>query len=102
MLVNLVDIHVKAESVEPFQRITLENVRHSRQEPGIARFDLIRNLEDPAHFTLIEVFRSQDAIAAHRETPHYRVWKEEVEPMMARPRHAGRYEAVDVAVGGDR
>ena len=95
MLVNLVDILVNPESVAAFQRITLENVRHSRQEPGIARFDLIRHLEDPARFMLVEVFRSEEAVAAHRETAHYRVWKEEVEPMMARPRHAQRYRAVE-------
>lgn len=95
MLVTLVDVHVKPESTEAFQRITLENVRHSRREPGIARFDLIRHIEDPCRFTLIEVFRSEEAVAAHRETAHYRVWKETVEGMMERPRHAQRFQSVE-------
>lgn len=100
MWVNLIDVHVHPESAEAFQRITLGNVRLSRQEPGIARFDLIRQVDDPAHFMLIEVFRSEEAIAAHRETAHYRVWKEEVEAMMARPRQAQHFLAVAPDVGG--
>ena len=95
MLVNLVDILVTPQSVDAFQRIALENVRYSRQEPGIARFDLIHHLEDPARFMLVEVFRSDEAVAAHRQTAHYRVWKETVEPMMARPRQALRYRLVE-------
>lgn len=102
MRVNLIDIHVHPESAEAFQRITLENVRHSRQEPGIARFDLIRHVDDPAHFLLVEVFRSEEAIASHRETAHYRVWKEEVESMMARPRQALHFLSVAPDSGGDQ
>lgn len=102
MRVNLIDIHVHPESAEAFLRITLENVRHSLEEPGIARFDLIRHVEDPAHFMLIEVFRSEAAIEAHRETAHYRVWKEEVEAMMVRPRQAQHFAAVTSDSGGGR
>ncbi len=102
MLVNLIDIHVNPESAEAFQRMTLENVRHSRRESGIARFDLIRHIEDPAHFMLIEVFHSDEAVVAHRETGHYRVWKEEVESMMARPRSTQHFEAVEADAGGYR
>jgi quinol monooxygenase YgiN len=90
MLITLVSIHVKPEAVEAFKAATIENSRNSVLEPGIARFDFTQQLDDPARFVLIEVFRDEAAIAAHRETRHYEVWRDTVAEMMAEPRTAVR------------
>jgi autoinducer 2-degrading protein len=55
MLIVHVHVHVKPEFVEAFRQATLENARHSVQEPGIARFDVIQQLDDPTRFVLVEV-----------------------------------------------
>ena len=86
MLVVHVFVHVKPAFVEAFKAATVENARNSVQEPGIARFDVLQNEEDPTRFMLVEAYRDRKATAAHKETPHYRAWVEAVTPMMAEPR----------------
>lgn len=91
MLIVLVYVHVKPDCIQAFQRITTENARNSIQEPGIARFDVIQQADDPARFVLIEVYRDSDAPAKHKETPHYLTWRDQVTDMMAEPRYSLKY-----------
>jgi quinol monooxygenase YgiN len=91
MLIVQVMIEVKADQVEAFKAATLENARNSRQEPGIARFDVIQQQDDPTRFVLVEVYRHEEAPAAHKETAHYAQWRDAVAPMMATPRHSIKY-----------
>ena len=91
MLVTLVQARVKPECVEPFKSATHENAHHSVKETGIARFDLIQQQDDPTRFVLIEVYRTPDAPAAHKETRHYQAWRDTVAPMMAEPRTSVKY-----------
>jgi quinol monooxygenase YgiN len=86
MLVVHVHVKVKPERVEDFKRATVENATNSVREPGIARFDVGQQADDPTRFVLVEVYRAADDPARHKETAHYRKWKEAVEPMMAEPR----------------
>ena len=86
-----VHVHVKPESIEGFKQATLENARHSVQEAGIARFDVIQQADDPTHFVLVEVYRSADAPAKHKQTSHYDRWRDAVVHMMAEPRSSVRF-----------
>ena len=94
MLVVHVHVHVKPEFVEPFKQATLANARESIKEPGIARFDFAQRQDDPTRFVLTEAYRSAEAPAAHKETPHYLVWRDAVAPMMAEPRAAVKFGTV--------
>lgn len=94
MLIVHVHVHVKPEFVESFMQATIENAGASVREPGIVRFDVIQQQDDPVRFVLIEVYRSPDAASAHKETAHYAKWRDAVAPMMAEPRHSVRYNAV--------
>ncbi|HYK91421.1 MAG TPA: antibiotic biosynthesis monooxygenase, partial [Acidobacteriota bacterium] len=58
MLIVHVFVHVKADQVEPFKAATIENARNSVEEPGVARFDVIQQLDDPTRFVLIEIYRT--------------------------------------------
>ena len=89
-----VQVRVKPESVADFIKVTLENARASVQEPGIARFDVVQQQDDETRFVLVEVYRSAEAPAAHRETAHYLRWRDAVEPMMAEPRQRAIYKEV--------
>ena len=86
MLIAHIHVHVKPESVEEFRQATIGNARASVQEPGIARFDVAQQQDDATRFVLIEVYRTAEGPAAHRETAHYLKWRDLVEPMMAEPR----------------
>jgi autoinducer 2-degrading protein len=94
MLIVHVHVHVKPESVADFRQATIENARSSVQEPGIARFDFVEQQDDRTRFVLIEVYRSAEAAAAHKETAHYAKWRDAVATMMAEPRHSVKYNCV--------
>ncbi len=91
MLIVHVFVHVKSNQVEAFRNATLENARNSIQEPGIARFDIIQQQDDLTRFVLVEVYRTPDDPARHKETGHYKKWRDTVADMMAEPRTSIKY-----------
>ena len=94
MLIVHVFVHVKPEAIEAFKLATTENARHSVQEPGIARFDVVQQVDNPAKFVLVEVYRQADAPAKHKETSHYAKWRDAVADMMAEPRTSVKHSNV--------
>jgi autoinducer 2-degrading protein len=94
MLVVAVDIQVVAGREDEFREASLANARASLAEPGILRFDVLQDRADPAHFTLMEVYRDDDAPAAHKETKHYAVWRDTVADMMAHARSSTKFDAL--------
>jgi quinol monooxygenase YgiN len=92
MLIVVVNVHVVESGVEAFVAATLENARASLREPGIARFDVVQQADDPTRFLLIEVYRTADAPAAHKATAHYATWRDAVASLMASPRTSQKYE----------
>jgi quinol monooxygenase YgiN len=94
MLVVHVHVQVKPESVDAFKQASLANALESLKEPGIVRFDVVQQQDDPARFVLVEAYRTPQAPAAHKETRHYQAWRDVVAPMMAVPRTSMRFESV--------
>jgi (4S)-4-hydroxy-5-phosphonooxypentane-2,3-dione isomerase len=92
MHVVIVSIHVKQESIDAFITATLDNASNSVKEPGVARFDFYQQTDDPTHFTLIEVYRSEHAPLRHRETSHYLRWNNAVSEMIAESRSKVIYQ----------
>lgn len=92
MLIVHVFVHVKADYVERFKSASIENARHSLQEPGIARFDVLQQKDDPARFLLVEVYLSEEDTGRHKETEHYKNWRDTVAGMMAESRFSIKYE----------
>jgi (4S)-4-hydroxy-5-phosphonooxypentane-2,3-dione isomerase len=99
MLVVHVHARVRPGRAGDFLEATLANARASLDEPGVLRFDVIQDEDDPDHVVLVEVYRDGDAAAAHKQTAHYAAWRDRVAEMMARPRESARYSAV-FPVGG--
>jgi len=91
---------VKPEFVDRFKEATIENARNSVLEPGIARFDVIQQADDPERFVLVEVYRDRQASIAHKDTAHYARWRDAVAEMMAEPRRGVAYSAVFPAAEG--
>lgn len=94
MLIVHVFVHVTPESVDAFRAATIENARNSVQEPGIVRFDVIQQDDDPTQFVLVEMYRDAEAPARHKETAHYAVWRDTVASMMAEPRRSVKYHEI--------
>lgn len=100
MLVVHVHVQVKSEETDAFLRATMENARQSIQEPGICRFDVIRQVDDPTRFVLVEVYRTEQDPARHKETAHYATWRDRVADMMAAPRSSCKYHNLFPEDGG--
>jgi (4S)-4-hydroxy-5-phosphonooxypentane-2,3-dione isomerase len=94
MLVVHVQVQVKPECVEAFRAATVANAEASVKEPGIARFDVVQQNDDPTRFVLVEVYRDEQAPAQHKETAHYAKWRDTVAPMMAQPRSSVKFANV--------
>lgn len=94
MFIVHVHVTVKPECIDAFKQATLANARASVHEPGIARFDVIQQQDQPAHFLLVEVYRAPDAALRHKETPHYATWRDTVADMMAVPRTSVKFNNI--------
>ena len=91
MYIVIVNIQVKEEFVSQFIEATKENVANSIKEAGIARFDFIQHINEPTRFALIEVYRTEQDSGLHKETDHYKKWRDTVAPMMASERKSDKY-----------
>ncbi len=89
-----VTVRVKPEAVDAFREATLINARASVTEPGIARFDVLQDRDAPTTFVLVEIYRTVDAPAAHKDTEHYKRWRDTVADMMAVPRTSLKYASL--------
>lgn len=94
MFIVHVFVHVKKGQVEAFKKATIENAQNSIKEQGIARFDVVQQQDDPTRFVLVEVYRTSEDPAKHKETGHYKKWKETVAEMMAEPRSSIKFSNV--------
>ena len=94
MIILQVHIHVKPEFTEAFRSATIDNARHSSQEPGIARFDFLQDSDDPNRFSLWEVYYNEEGVAAHKLTAHYARWVETTKDMFAEARTRNWYKGI--------
>ena len=92
----IVQVHVTVEedAVQLFKTATVENAKNSIKEPGIAKFDVLQQKDDPSRFVLIEVYQDEEAAMAHKRTEHYLEWRSVVEDLMAEPRYSIKYTNV--------
>jgi quinol monooxygenase YgiN len=91
---------VKPDAVDTFRAATLENAQASVREPGVARFDVVQERDDPTRFVLIEAYRTADAPDAHKATAHYLKWRDTVAALMAEPRTSRKFTNVFPEDGG--
>jgi len=91
MYIVHVFVHVKEEHIEVFKTVTIENAKDSIEEAGITRFDIVQQHDDPARFVLVEVYRSFEDTAKHKQTQHYIRWRDAVAHMMAEPRFSTKF-----------
>src|SRR3954469_21055272 len=94
MLVVHIHVHVKPEHVEAFMAATRKNSEESLREPGVARFDVVQQADDRTRFVFVEAYKTPDAPAQHKQTPHYAAWRDAVEPMLQSPRTSVKFDSV--------
>jgi autoinducer 2-degrading protein len=92
----IVFISVKPEKVDDFIKCTVENVKNSKKEPGVINFEFMQNTGESSKFILMEEYKDKQASIQHKETRHYRLWRDEVVEMMAVPRQGIWYKKISV------
>ena len=70
-LVLVVTVKAHPDVVERLKPAMLENAASSAQEEGCLQFDVILSQDDAHTFIFYEVYKNEEALASHRETPHF-------------------------------
>ena len=94
MIIVEIFVNVKEEYIEDFRIATIHNAKNSVKEPGIVRFDVLQEMDDPTKFVLVEVYKDENAPRKHKETLHYQNWRDAVKDMMAIPRSSRKLKNV--------
>src|SRR4026208_1679292 len=85
---------VNPEHIDAFKAATLANAQASLREPGIERFDVMQQSDDPTRLVLVEAYRTPAAPGPHKRPAHYATWRDAVAPMMASPRSSVKFDNV--------
>ncbi len=91
MFLTICNLHITEDGIDAFVEASMANALASRKEPGVLQFDLAQMNDDPHRFVLVEVYKDQEAVAAHKTTAHYLKWREDVADLMATPRVTYQY-----------
>ena len=76
MLAIWVKVRVKAAMREKFLKaIEVDALGSERDEPGCLRFNVLQDEKDENVYFFYEVYKDQAALEAHRNMPHYAVWR---------------------------
>lgn len=94
MFVIHMHVHVKKDRIEEFIQASRENAQASLSEPGVKRFNIFQQDESNDCFILEEIYLTQADAGSHKDTPHYKKWKNIVEDMMSEPRRTFRLKNV--------
>jgi len=94
MQVTLVSVKVTPGDEEDFASESIANAMASIEEPENCRFDVLRAIDHPSRFVLVEIYETPDGVARHKETSHYAQWRENVQDMMASTRSARKYAPI--------
>jgi len=94
MNVTCVTVFVKEEHIDDFIEATIPNHEGALEEPGNVRFDVLQSVDDPSRFMLYEVYETDEAAAAHKQTKHYLRWRETVSGWMAKPRQGSTHRVI--------
>jgi autoinducer 2-degrading protein len=86
MNVTLVEINIKPERVDEFLEVFRVNHEGSIKEPGNLRFDVLQDPEVATRFFIYEAYQNDEAVLAHKKTPHYLDCVEKLDSMMSEPR----------------
>jgi (4S)-4-hydroxy-5-phosphonooxypentane-2,3-dione isomerase len=72
-----------------------KHVAATRTEPGCLQFVAYRSRKDPEQFVLYEQYINDEALEAHRQTPHFRSYVEGTIVPLLSDRQADRYDELE-------
>ena len=94
MIVTCVYVQVKEQFIDDFIAESKKNHNESVKEPGNLRFDVTQQSDNTTKFMLYEAYVDEESANAHKQTEHYKVWRQNVEHMMAHPRNGIKHKLI--------
>jgi autoinducer 2-degrading protein len=77
MISLLVTLEIAPDRVDEFLGYIKEEAADARmKEPGCRRFEISRSVDRPNVFTLTEAYDDLAALEAHRQTPHFLLFRQ--------------------------
>lgn len=89
----------KPGSIEALHDLLVSLLAPTRAEAGCIMYDLWRSKENPASFTLVEEWTSEEALRVHLEMPHLVHAKSVFPTLLAEPLRIDLYTLVPDQVG---
>jgi quinol monooxygenase YgiN len=79
MVFHTAHLRCRPDAVDRYKTRLLQHARNSLmlESGGCLRFDVLQNPDDPTLFLLIEIYRDQAALDAHRSSAHFQAYKED-------------------------
>ncbi len=76
-------VNVKPNDMEKFLEACIENGQASvRDEPDCYRFEILRDKNNQNRICFMEVFKNEQALQTHWETPHFSKMLQTIENMV--------------------
>lgn len=92
MILIAATVQVKPAVRETAVAVAREFAAASEAEPGCNRYRFFADFEDPNTFFLFEEWETEEALAAHFQTPHMAAFQEQIPQFLAGPISGKRYE----------
>jgi quinol monooxygenase YgiN len=83
-LILVAEVHGRAGLVAELRALLGELADGARGEAGCVSFQVLA-ADDPGEFVMLASWTSESALRAHYDTPHYRRYRDQVGPLLARP-----------------
>jgi autoinducer 2-degrading protein len=87
----IVEVYTIPGTRDKFLQATDVSQSATLQEPGCSRYEILQDIVDENHFTLIETYKDEAAIQSHKQTPHFQRWRNDVQPYMVQNRTSVKY-----------
>ncbi|MBT2571305.1 putative quinol monooxygenase [Planococcus sp. ISL-110] len=85
MMIIHANLQVKPDQEQAFLEEAKKLIQASRAEAGNIRYDLMKSTEQAGHFTMVEVWKDAEAIAAHNTSEHFTAFGQKAPAFMAAP-----------------
>lgn len=73
MIKVVADNYIKAEKVEEFILLAKQLVQDTREkDAGCLRYELLQDIKNPQHLTILEEWADQEHLARHSESKHFK------------------------------
>ena len=87
-----VRFNVKKDCINDFILYTKENASNSKRESGVITFNFFQDIKTISTFYLLESYKNPEDQLLHRETEHYKKWKQHIQNMLESP-----YEVIELS-----